>query len=67
MRMEAKIDNKMAGNIGDVGCFSFYLSKIITTGTGGMLTTNDVKLANYTKQMRFWKKHQETRCFARRK
>ena len=50
----AKIDNKMAGNIGDVGCFSFYPSKIITTGTGGMLTTNDVKLANYTKQMRFF-------------
>ena len=57
----------MAGNIGDVGCFSFYPSKIITTGTGGMLTTNDVKLELYQTNEIFWKKHQETRCFARRK
>jgi len=28
------------GNIGDVGCFSFYPTKIITTGEGGMVTTN---------------------------
>jgi perosamine synthetase len=28
-----------------VGCFSFYANKIITTGEGGMLTTNDRELA----------------------
>ena len=29
-----------AGNIGDLGCFSFYSTKIMTTGEGGMITTN---------------------------
>lgn len=29
-----------AGNIGDIGCFSFYSTKIMTTGEGGMITTN---------------------------
>ncbi|MGH6691852.1 MAG: DegT/DnrJ/EryC1/StrS family aminotransferase, partial [Gammaproteobacteria bacterium] len=33
------------GGLGDVGCFSFYANKIITTGEGGMLTTNDRDLA----------------------
>mgnify|MGYP001158616870 FL=1 len=30
-----------AGNIGDFGCFSFYSTKIMTTGEGGMITTNN--------------------------
>lgn len=29
-----------AGNIGDFGCFSFYSTKIMTTGEGGMITVN---------------------------
>jgi len=29
------------GNIGDVGCFSFYPTKVITTGEGGMVSTNN--------------------------
>lgn len=33
------------GSIGNVGCFSFYGNKIITTGEGGMVTTNDRELA----------------------
>jgi len=33
--------NKMCGNLGDIGCFSFYPTKIITTGEGGMITTNN--------------------------
>jgi len=32
---------KKAGGIGDVGSFSFYANKIITTGEGGMVVTND--------------------------
>ena len=32
-----------AGNIGDFGCFSFYSTKIMTTGEGGMITTNNKK------------------------
>ena len=41
-----------AGSIGDVGCFSFYPSKVMTTGTGGMLVTENSDLANYAKSMR---------------
>ena len=37
----AKIDGIMSGNIGDFGCHSFYSTKIMTTGEGGMITTND--------------------------
>lgn len=29
------------GGLGDIACFSFYSTKIMTTGEGGMLTTND--------------------------
>lgn len=34
------------GSLGTIGCFSFYANKIITTGEGGMLTTNDQALAD---------------------
>ena len=33
---------KKAGNIGDIGCFSFNGNKLITTGAGGMLVTNNI-------------------------
>ena len=32
------------GSFGDMGCFSFYANKIITTGEGGMIITNNKKL-----------------------
>ena len=41
----AKYENKIIGSFGDVECFSFYPTKNMTTGEGGMLTTNDEKLA----------------------
>jgi len=37
--------NKKCGTIGLSGCFSFYPTKIITTGEGGMVTTNNKKTA----------------------
>jgi len=37
----ATVNGKKVGSIGDVGCFSFFGNKIITTGEGGMCTTND--------------------------
>jgi len=40
------------GTIGDIGCFSFYPTKIITTGEGGMITTNDIKLFKKIKSLR---------------
>ena len=39
----ARLDNLMAGNIGDFGCHSFFFFFIMTTGEGGMITTNDEK------------------------
>lgn len=36
---------KKVGSLGVAGCFSFYANKIITTGEGGMVTTNDDALA----------------------
>ena len=42
----SKIRNKYAGTLGDIGCFSFYPTKVMTTGEGGMITTNDKKLFN---------------------
>ena len=37
----ASIDNKKAGNFGDLACFSFFSTKNMTTGEGGMITSND--------------------------
>ncbi len=46
-------DHKMsAGDIGNAGVFSFYPSKIITTGEGGMITTNDDELADRLRILR---------------
>ncbi|MFH0847738.1 MAG: DegT/DnrJ/EryC1/StrS family aminotransferase [Chloroflexota bacterium] len=36
---------RKAGAIGDTGCFSFYANKIITTGEGGMVVTDNEELA----------------------
>lgn len=38
-------NGKMTGSFGAVGCFSFYANKILTTGEGGMVVTNDDTLA----------------------
>jgi perosamine synthetase len=35
---------RQTGSIGDMGCFSFYANKIITTGEGGMVTADDEEL-----------------------
>lgn len=40
----AKLDKNFVGTLANVSCFSFHPRKIITTGEGGMITTNDKKL-----------------------
>jgi perosamine synthetase len=42
----AEYKGQKTGSIGDVGCFSFYATKNMTVGEGGMITTNDQKLAD---------------------
>jgi dTDP-4-amino-4,6-dideoxygalactose transaminase len=39
-----KYDGKDIGSIDDLGCYSFYPSKTMTTGEGGMVTTNNPEL-----------------------
>jgi len=47
-----KCDNHFIGSIGDITCFSFYANKTITTGEGGMVTTQNDEIADRIKTMR---------------
>ena len=47
----ANIDGKPVGSFG-TGCFSFYSTKNMTTGEGGMVTTNDSAIAERIRLMR---------------
>jgi perosamine synthetase len=62
----AEYKGRRAGGLGHAAAFSFYGNKIITTGEGGMITTNDEKLAKLTQNLRdhafsserhFWHKY----------
>ena len=48
----AAFDGRFAGTIGRAGAFSFYATKTITTGEGGMLATDDGALADRARTMR---------------
>ena len=41
----ARYQGQHVGTWGTIGCFSFYANKLITTGSGGMLVTNDETIA----------------------
>jgi perosamine synthetase len=43
---------RMTGSFGDMACFSFYANKVITTGEGGMITTNNEQLAERLRLLR---------------
>jgi len=45
----ARVNGKEAGAYGHAGCFSFFPTKVITAGEGGMLTTNDDGLAEFVR------------------
>lgn len=47
--MGTTYDKKYLGTIGDVGCFSFFANKVITTGEGGCCVTNNKKIYNKIK------------------
>lgn len=49
--VESKYRNKHLGTFGDAGCFSFYSTKNLTTGEGGMILFKDNKLYNKAKIM----------------
>lgn len=48
----SSLNGKPAGSLGNIGCFSFHPRKSITTGEGGMLTTNDASVAAHLDMLR---------------
>lgn len=50
----AKINTKKTGTFGDFGCFSFQGAKMLTTGEGGMLVTDNQELF---KKAKFYSEH----------
>ncbi len=61
----AEYKGRKAGSFGKMASFSFYANKIITTGEGGMIVTDDEELANrlqtlrnygFTQERHFWHK-----------
>ncbi|MBU0484852.1 MAG: DegT/DnrJ/EryC1/StrS family aminotransferase [Proteobacteria bacterium] len=52
--LNERIWDKIGKPQGDVACFSFHPRKVLTTGDGGMLTTNDPEL---DAKFRLWRQH----------
>jgi perosamine synthetase len=48
----ATVRGRMTGSFGAMSCFSFYANKIITTGEGGMVVTDDDALAERLRSLR---------------
>ncbi|MEW5939811.1 MAG: DegT/DnrJ/EryC1/StrS family aminotransferase, partial [Chloroflexota bacterium] len=48
----ASLDGRHLGTWGQIGCFSFFSNKNMTTGEGGMVTTNDDALADKLRVLR---------------
>jgi perosamine synthetase len=48
----AEYKGRKVGALGDVGCFSFYANKNITTGEGGMVVTNNQEIASRARLLR---------------
>lgn len=61
----ATLNGRALGAWGDVGCFSFFSNKNLSTGEGGMLVTNDDEIADRVRKLRShgmtsltWDRHQ---------
>jgi len=48
----ALYNGQKTGSLGDMGCFSFYPTKNMTTGEGGIITTDDQKMADRARILR---------------
>jgi len=48
----AKYKGRMVGSMGHIATFSFFGNKVISTGEGGMVVTNDERLANTVRQLK---------------
>jgi perosamine synthetase len=50
----ATLKGQKAGSFGDAAVFAFTPTKVLTTGEGGMLVTNDAELSRFAKQFSFY-------------
>ena len=57
----AEYDDKMSGNLGNIGCFSFYATKNLCCGEGGMITTNNAEWAEQCKRFRHHGQSEKTK------
>jgi perosamine synthetase len=48
----AEYQGKKAGSFGKINCFSFYANKIVTTGEGGMVVTDNKQLADKARSLK---------------
>jgi len=51
---------RMIGSLGDIACFSFHAVKNLSTGDGGMITTNDPEIFERLKRLRWLGINQDT-------
>jgi dTDP-4-amino-4,6-dideoxygalactose transaminase len=49
--LPTRLGGRLIGSFGDIACFSFYATKNLTTGEGGMVVTNDDAIADRVKLM----------------
>jgi len=48
----ATYKGRKVGSLGNAGCFSFFANKILTTGEGGMVTTDDPEIAKKARSLK---------------
>jgi perosamine synthetase len=48
----ATYKGRKVGSLGNAGCFSFFANKILTTGEGGMITTDDPEIAKKARSLK---------------
>ncbi|MDR0785263.1 MAG: DegT/DnrJ/EryC1/StrS aminotransferase family protein [Treponema sp.] len=65
----SETESGFLGSVGDVGVFSFYATKTITTGEGGMVAVRDVEIAEQIRLMRLhgvdrsvWNRYTDTKA-----
>lgn len=58
--MGSEYHGKRAGSFGTLSCFSLYANKIITTGNGGMVCTNNKELYSLIKKLAFFDFNEKT-------
>lgn len=58
--MGSTFRGKNCGSFSDVSCFSLYSNKIITTGNGGIVCTNNKKVYNLIKRLSFFDFNKKT-------